>query len=67
MNQVHLFKGGLRMVDYADITTEEFDEFLKQILRSLAASELLLIEGVYELVSEEFNNEILDRWKRSKE
>jgi hypothetical protein len=51
------------MPKYEKMTQEEFDE----ILRSLVvdnAWDLLSIPGVYEAVSEHFNNEILEIWEK---
>ena len=47
------------------ITTIEFDRSLQKKLESMKASELLSIAGIYELVSEEFNNEIIEEWESS--
>jgi hypothetical protein len=46
----------------AQITTEKFDELLAEILDEGKASALLTIPGVYEVLSEHFNNEVLKRW-----
>ena len=50
------------MTDYSKMTDADFDRILRDILKGMTGEQLLSIEGVYELVSEEFNNEILDRW-----
>lgn len=42
------------------ITTEQFDEELKNQLEELSVGALLEIPGVYEAVSEELNNDVLD-------
>ena len=44
-----------------EISNEAFDAFLQEIL-DREGHKLLSIPGIYEIVSEEFNNEILDRW-----
>jgi hypothetical protein len=46
------------------ITDEEFDQLLIQIINEHPASNLLSIPGIYEILSEEFNNEILDRFEQ---
>ena len=46
--------------DYAKITSEQFDQCLSDILREITAEQLLTIPGIYEIVSEYFNNEILE-------
>jgi hypothetical protein len=42
------------------ITGEQFDHKLLEILSNMSANQLLTIPGVYEIVAEEFNNEILE-------
>ena len=44
---------------YASITSEQFDEALEELVGDLLASEILIIPGIYEVLSEEFNNEVL--------
>ena len=48
------------MPDYNKITTEEFDHALSDILDKMTGEQIMAIPGVYEVVSEEFNNEALD-------
>jgi len=45
------------MADYSQMTQEEFDTILEEICGCD-----LTIGGVYEAVSEHFNNEVLDLW-----
>lgn len=45
------------------ITTEAFDEILGEILDDMKASTLLAIPGIYEILAEEYNNEVLERWE----
>ena len=49
---------------YAEMTSDEFDEILMEIMDEHPASHLLAVAGVYELVTEEHNNEVLERWER---
>ena len=49
------------------VSCQEFDEVLGGILESMPASVLLSIPGIYEILSEEFNNEVLDKIKSSRE
>ena len=49
------------------VSCQEFDEVLEGILESMPASMLLSIPGIYEILSEEFNNEVLDKIKSSRE
>ena len=48
------------MTDYNKITTEEFDHALSDILDKMTGEQVMAIPGVYEVVSEHFNNEALD-------
>ena len=50
------------MSDYSKMTTSDFDRILISILQETKASELISVPGFYELVSEEFNNEVLKKW-----
>ena len=45
------------------MTTEEFDSILIQLLQEMNASQLITIPGIYEIVSEHFNNEIIEKWE----
>ena len=47
---------------YDDMSTEDFDRYLLAALEKMSASSILAIPGVYEAVSEELNNEVLDAW-----
>lgn len=49
------------MKKYDKITDEMFDAMLVKILDETTGTELLSIPGVYEAVSEHYNNEILDK------
>lgn len=48
---------------YEDMTNAEFDSILAEILDGMPGEALLAIPGVYEVVSEHFNNEVLERWE----
>lgn len=50
------------MPKYDKISTEDFDRILAEIMNEDNASSLLTIPGVYEIVSEHFNNEVLEKW-----
>ena len=43
-----------------NITTEQFDSKLLEILSAMTAADLISIPGVYEIVSEELNNDVID-------
>lgn len=51
------------MEKYAKMTNEEFQEILVEIINENLPSDLLCIPGIYEILSEEFNNDILTRWE----
>jgi len=44
-----------------EFSQEEFDRVLAELLDESPASHLLSVAGIYEIVSEEFNNEVLQR------
>lgn len=46
---------------YAAITHQEFDAALRSIVREAEPIDILSIPGVYEIVSEYYNNDVLDR------
>ena len=48
---------------YANMTDEDFDRILARLVIENAAS-LLTIPGVYEAVSEHFNNDVLTTWEQ---
>jgi len=49
--------------NYSKMSTEDFDRNLRKCLRTRTAEQVLLIPGIYEVVSEHFNNEVLYRWE----
>ena len=50
----------------SEMSQEEFDRNLAEIMDESPASYLLTIPGVYEVVSEHFNNDVLGKWEREK-
>jgi len=50
-----------------EYTNEDFDRVLGEIMDEGKASDLLAVPGVYEVVSDHFNNEVLDRLDRERE
>jgi hypothetical protein len=52
---------------YEKMTQGDFNRHLEQILAGKSAKEILLIPGVYEILAEHFNNEVLDRWDAEQE
>lgn len=56
------------MTDYSKMTQEDFDTILVELLQAEPhAGVLLHIPGIYEIVAEEYNNAVLDEWKRRQE
>ena len=55
------------MSNYDWVTDEMFDNKLEDILARHTGDGLLYIPGVYELVKEEFNNEVLQELERERE
>ena len=51
----------------SDITQGQFDAVLGEILREHTGEQLLFIPGIYECVSEYFNNEVIDRIENQQE
>jgi len=49
---------------YDKMSQGDFDRILMGILQDTKACELISVPGFYEIVSEEFNNEVLDRWEK---
>jgi hypothetical protein len=54
------------MPDLKKLTQEEFDALLEEIV-SEEGHNLLSVPGVYEIVAEHFNNEVLRKWEDSQE
>jgi len=52
------------MANYDKMTTEDFDTLLVQIMNEHTGEQIFAIPGIYEVVSEYFNDEVLDRWAK---
>ena len=50
-----------------EITNEQFDAILTSICEAEGGVSIMLIPGVYEVVSEYFNNDVLEQWRREQE
>ena len=50
------------MFNYSKMTQEDFDRILCDLLRGMNGVQLLAVPGVAEILIEEFNNEVLERW-----
>jgi hypothetical protein len=51
------------MENYDNMTDEDFDSILAEIIGEHTAEQLLAIPGAYEVFSEHFNNEVLSKWE----
>jgi len=49
------------------MTHDDFDRILRDIVDQSPASYLLDVEGVYEIASEEYNDEVLERWEEEQD
>ena len=49
--------------DYDKMTDADFDRILRDILRAMTGEQLLSISGIYEIVREEYNNDVLTEWE----
>lgn len=47
-------------MDNVEITDAQFDAALEELLSELSANQLLDIPGIYEILSEYFNNDIIE-------
>lgn len=48
--------------DYSKMTDDNFIDYLMDILQEEGVTVIVQIPGVYEILSEYFNNEVLDAW-----
>ena len=55
------------MDKYKNMKQEDFDRILIELVNQSPAGNLLSIPGVYELVSEDYNNMVLDYWEQEQE
>jgi uncharacterized membrane protein len=53
------------MNNYSKMTQEEYDEILAELIDDTTekASYLLTVPGIYEILSEEYNNWVLETWE----
>lgn len=54
------------MTDYSKMKSEDFDRILIILVNQNPAGNLLHIPGVYELVAEDYNNDVLEYWGQEK-
>ena len=52
---------------YAWVTSEMYDAKLAEVLDEVGGSGLLAVPGVYEVVSEHFNNDVLEALERERD
>ena len=55
------------MTDYSWVTHDIFDAALMEILADMPLISLVRVEGVYEILREEFNDEVLTKLEKEKE
>lgn len=55
------------MPKYDNMTQADFDRILGDLMDDAPASHLLTIPGIYEILAEHYNNEILDAWTNEQE
>lgn len=48
---------------YTDMTDTDFDDLLAELIGTMCADEILAIPGVYEVLQEALNNEVLELWE----
>jgi hypothetical protein len=55
------------MGHYNKMTVEDFLRILADLINDEPASALLSVPGVYELVAEHYNNDVLGQWEKENE
>ena len=55
------------MSKYDAMTTEDFDRHLALVLKDMTHESIMQIPGIYEVLSEELNNEVLDSWAQEQQ
>lgn len=48
---------------YDKMSTDDFDRLLAEVINKETPDTLLAIPGVYEVLAEHYNNEVLDAWQ----
>jgi hypothetical protein len=51
------------MGKYDKMSNDDFREHLLEIMEEQGMEAVLMVPGVYEAVSEHFNNDVLERWE----
>jgi hypothetical protein len=57
----------MQMADYSWVTSEMFESGLHRVLEGMTPDRLLAIPGAYELLSEYYNNEVLELLEAEKQ
>jgi hypothetical protein len=57
----------MTLKQYSQLTQERFDELVFELAREDGVDAVLTIPGVWEEVSEYYNNAALDRWQREQQ
>lgn len=55
--------GRKKAQDYSGMTDEEFDEILVDIVDTAPTSSWFSVDGVYQALAEELNNDVLQEWE----
>ena len=50
--------------NYINMRDEDFNRILETIIKKQTPSQLITIPGLYEVISEHFNNEVLEEWEK---
>jgi len=51
------------MNKYKDLTQEKFDDLLMELIGHKTVSSIISLQGIYEILSEEYNNDVLTLWE----
>jgi len=51
------------MSEYEDLTNDEFAVLLLEVLEDVPKSQIVFRDGIYEILAEEYNNDVLELWK----
>lgn len=51
------------MADYSAMTDSDFASILHDLVDTMSAAQILATPGVYEMLSDYFNNEVVEIWE----
>ena len=55
------------MNKYKDLTQEKFDDLLMELIGHKTVFSIIHLSGIYEILSEEYNNDVLELWDTRRE